>query len=42
MLLRVYTDVVTTIDRRNGAMLVLPDFSAAIDHDNLFCIIENM
>ena len=38
-LLRVYNDIVTTI----GTMLVLLDFSAAfdaIDHDNLFCILE--
>ena len=42
-LLRVYNDIVTTISRGNGAMLVLLDLSAAfdtIDHDNLFCIIE--
>ena len=42
-LLRVYTDIVTTIGRGNGAMLVLLDLSAAfdtIDHDNLFCILE--
>ena len=42
-LLRVYNDIVTTIGRGNGAMLVLLDLSAAfdtIDHDNLFCIIE--
>ena len=40
-LLRVYNDIVTTIGRGNGAMLVLLDLSAAfdtIDHDNLFCI----
>ena len=38
-LLRVYNDIVTTIGRGNGAMLVLLDLSAAfdtIDHDNLF------
>ena len=43
MLLRVYNDIVTTIGRGNGAMLVLLDLSAAfdtIDHDNLFCILE--
>ena len=42
-LLRVYNDIVTTIGRGNGAMLVLLDLSAAfdtIDHDNLFCILE--
>ena len=42
-LLRVYNDIVTTIGRGNGAMLVLLDLSAAfdtIDHDNLFCIFE--
>ena len=42
-LLRVYSDVVTTIGRGNGAILVLLDLSAAfetIDHDNLFCILE--
>ena len=42
-LLRVYNDIVTTIGRGNGAMLVLLDLSAAfdtIDHDNLFCIQE--
>ena len=35
-LLRVYNDIVTTIGRGNGAMLVLLDLSAAfdtIDHD---------
>ena len=39
-----YNDIVTTIGRGNGAMLVLLDLSAAfdaIDHDNLFCILEN-
>ena len=38
-----YNDIVTTIGRGNGAMLVLLDLSAAfdtIDHDNLFCILE--
>ena len=38
-LLRVYNDIVTTIGRGNGAMLVLLDLNAAfdtIDHDNLF------
>ena len=42
-LLRVYNDIVTTIGRGNGAMLVFLDLSAAfdtIDHDNLFCILE--
>ena len=42
-LLRVYNDIVTTIGRGNGAMLVLLDLLAAfdtIDHDNLFCILE--
>ena len=42
-LLRVYNDIVTTIGRGNGAMLVLLDLSAAldtIDHDNLFCILD--
>ena len=42
-LLRVYTDIVTTIGRGNGVMLILLDLSAAfdtIDHDNLFCILE--
>ena len=41
-LLRVYKDIVTTIGRGNGAMLVLLDLSAAfdtIDHDNLFYIL---
>ena len=42
--LRVYNDIITTIGRGNGAMLVLLDLSAAfdsIDHDNLlFCILE--
>ena len=38
-----YNDIVTTIGRGNGTMLVLLDLSAAfdiIDHDNLFCILE--
>ena len=38
-----YNDIVTTIGRGNGAMLVLLDLSAAfdtIDHDHLFCILE--
>ena len=42
-LLRVYNDIVTTIGRGNGVMLVLLDLSAAfdtIDHDNLLCILE--
>ena len=42
-LLIVYYDIVTTIGRGNGAMLVLFHLSAAfdtIDHDNLFCILE--
>ena len=42
-LLRVYKDIVTTIGRGNGAMLVLLDLSAAFDtigHDNFFCILE--
>ena len=42
-LLRVYNDIVTTIGRGNGAMLVLLDLSAAfntIHHDNLFCILN--
>ena len=42
-LIRVYNDIVTTIGRGNGAVLVLLDLSAAfdtIDHDNLFCILE--
>ena len=41
--LRVYNDIVTTIGRGNGAILVLRDLSAVfdtIDHDNLFCILE--
>ena len=42
-LLRVYNDIVTTIGKGNGVMLVLLDLSAAfdtIDRDNLFCILE--
>ena len=42
-LLRVYNDIVTTIGRGNGAMLVLLDLSAAfdtIDHDNFFCVLD--
>ena len=42
-LLRVYNDIVTTIGRGNGALLVLLDLTAAfdtIDHDNLFGILE--
>ena len=38
-----YNDIVTTVGRGNGAMLVLLDLSAAfdtIDHDNLVCILE--
>ena len=38
-----FNDIVTTIGRGNGAMLVLLDLAAAfdtIDHDNLFCIVE--
>ena len=38
-----YNDIVTTIGRGNGAMLLLLDLSSAfdpIDHDNLICIIE--
>ena len=41
-LLRVYNDIVTTIGRGNGAMLVLRDLLAAfdtIDHYNIFCIL---
>ena len=41
-LLRVYNDIITTIDRGHGAMLVLHDLSAAfdtIDHDKLFSIL---
>ena len=42
-MLRVYNDIVITIGRGNGAMLVLLDLSTVfdtIDHDNLFCILE--
>ena len=42
-LLRVYNNIVTTIGRGKGAMLVLLDLSAAfdtIDYANLFCILE--
>ena len=42
-MLRVYTDIVTTVGRGNGAMLVLLYLSAAFDtinHYNLFCILE--
>ena len=38
-----YNDIVTTIGKGNGAMIVLLDLSAAfdtIDDDNLFCILE--
>ena len=41
-LLRVYNDIVTTIGRGNGAMLVLLDLSAAfdtIDHDIIFFVL---
>ena len=44
-LLRVYNDIVTTVGRGNGAMLVLLALSAAfdtIDHDNLFCILKKI
>ncbi len=43
-LLRVYNDIVTTVGKGSGALLVLLDLSAAfdtIDHDNLFCILES-
>ena len=43
VLLRVYNDIVTTIGRGNGAMLVLLDLSAAFDtieHDNFFWFLE--
>ena len=42
-LLRVYSDIVTTIGKANGSFLVLLDLSAAfdtIDHSNLFDILE--
>ena len=39
-LLRVYNDIVTTIGRGNGAMLVLSAAFDTIDHDNLLCILE--
>ena len=42
-LLRVYNDIVITIGKGNGSLLVLLDLSAAfdtIDHDNLFMILE--
>ena len=38
-----YNDIVTTIGRGNGDMLVLLDLPAAFDisdHDHLFCILE--
>ena len=42
-LLSVYNDIVTTIRRGTGAMLVLLDLSAAfdtIDYENFFCFLE--
>ena len=42
-LLRVYTDIGTTIGKGNGSFLVLLDLFSAfdtIDHDNLFYILE--
>ena len=42
-LLRVYSDIVSTIGKGNGSTLVLLDLSAAfdtIDHSNLFTILE--
>ena len=42
-LLRVYSDIVTTIGKGNGSFLVLVNLSAAfdtIDHSNLFNILE--
>ena len=41
-LLRVYNDIVTTIGRSNGSMLVLSAGFDTIDHDNLFCILEKI
>ena len=41
-LIRVYNDIVTTVGKRNGAMLVLLDLSPAfdtIDHVILFLIL---
>ena len=38
-----YNDIVTTVGKGNGSLLVLLDLSAAfdtIDHDNLFYILE--
>ena len=43
VLLSVYNEIVTTIGRGNGAILVLLYLSAVfdtIDHDNMFCILE--
>ena len=42
-LLCVYNDIVTTVGKGNGSILVLLDLSAAfdtIDHDNSFYILE--
>ena len=42
-LLRVYSDIVTTIGKGNGSFLALLDLSAAfdtIDHDTLFELLE--
>ena len=42
VLLRVYNDIVTTIDKENDAILVLLDLSTVfdtIDHDHLFRIL---
>ena len=36
VLLRMYNDIVTTVSRGNGAMLVLSANVHTIDHDNLF------